>query len=221
MFPRNPTLLFALMLAGRAASDDKCFCPVTSSGDESGKCGGGGEYSRVDASPKDQLSCQDLCAQDAPRCKAFTYFPTISNGPDCYLYDYVPVNVNRDNADEEAASCVAATGEDAGFTLLPRKTTGPQGGKCSTPIYSGTSRCGGRNREPYCVYKTIANNLQECKDWCAARGNTCQGFDFDEGQADRGRTSCIERRFKPTIGYAPTSRRDYTDWFCHARECEC
>jgi len=220
MFLRNPILVFALMLAGKAAGDDQCFCSVTSNDGESGKCGGGGEYSQIETSVKDKLVCQDLCAQDA-QCKAFTYFPTISDGNDCYLYSYVPGSVERNNADEQAASCVAATGEDAGFTLLPRKTTGPYGGKCQAPIYSGSSNCGGVNNEPYCVYSINANNLEECKDWCAGRGNSCQGFDFDEGQAERGYRSCYERRFKPTIGYAPTSRKDYTDWFCHSRECNC
>lgn len=223
MFLRHPTLVLSLVLAGGAAADEKCFCPVENLFGASGRCGGRGSYEQLEAVYGNKLVCQDLCAQDAPKCKAFTFFPTKDGDgeEDCYLYDYVPSGVERVDEDDEAASCVAATGTDGGFVEVPRKTTGPQGGKCRAPVYSGTSSCGGPNKEPYCVYKTKAANVDECKDWCAARGNSCQGFDFDQGQAERDQVSCIERRFEPDVGYAPSSRKDYTDWFCHARVCDC
>lgn len=221
--------VLALLLAGTGSvnANDKCFCPVLDAG-SSGACGGS-PYKKLSTAPftrddttllwkraSGELRCQEFCAEEPDECKGFAWFPGIG-GDNCHLYDSVPGDADSD----QDASCYGLTGTNAGFTELEKCQ--PDGGKCSVQVYSGTTTCGGRYNEPYCIDidgRARAKTVEECKAFCDSRGNLCQGFDFDEGKANAGVFSCYERRYRPNRAYDP-NRNDYTDWFCHTKDCDC
>ena len=210
-----------------AANGNTCFCPVDTTG---GKChnsnGNGEEYRSLSTHPYFAegnaaggiAKCRESCAEEPGTCKGYAWRADIEfdpslaqdasvQGTNCYLYDYVPDGVLSDFTDW---SCFGMSGVADGYTLFP--PGGPyDGGKCRAPVYSGTGY----------TEKTSAGSIDECKDWCDGRGNLCEGFDFDEGKIRYGTVNCWERRYKPTGASAPTSRKDYTDWFCHAKNCNC
>jgi len=215
-----------------AASGNKCFCPVDGPVDTTGgKChhsnGNGEEYRSLSTHPYfaernaagGMAKCRESCAEEPGTCKGYAWRADIEfdpsraqdanvQGKNCYLYDYVPDRVLSDFTDW---SCFGMSGvADGTYTLFPPGKK-YNGGKCIAPVYSGTGY----------TEKTNADSLDECKDWCDGRGNLCEGFDFDEGKTKYGGVSCWERRYKPTGARAPTSRKDYTDWFCHAKNCNC
>jgi len=238
-----------LLLASNVAAggeEGECFCPV----DEAvGQCRNAGQgrsshkpYKELTTQPYfgerskygGEALCFNNCALD-DKCKGYGWRSDIefnSNLPqddsqpnNCYLYDYVPDKVRKQNSsgkkDFTSWSCFALSGENDGYTLFPPGRY--DGGKCSAPIYSGTTTCGFYDfiSPPYCAEVHKAATIEECKDNCDKNGILCEGFDFDQGKADNGSVSCWERRFKPTGAGAPTSRKDYTDWFCHAKNCKC
>ena len=205
----------------RTSNEGSCFCPVDETG---GKCNGS-KYSEV-PSGRGLEACQEFCALEPDTCRGFAY-----NAGKCFLYDRVPTNVKKESRNGrknyEDFQCYALSGSDGGnYDLFPpgppanlaagRRT----GGKCRAPINSGTTSCSQNPLYTNCATGTRVkeedNPLQACKNWCTGRGTLCNGFDYDEGA---GR--CTERRYTPTGAYYPTSRKDYTDWFCHKKTCDC
>jgi len=82
------------------------------------------------------------------------------------------------------------------------------GGKCRNQIYSGRKL----------AKKTIADDLEGCKDFCEENGLLCNGFDFDSRRS--GVVNCWISPYHPTSVFL-SSRKDYTDWFCHDKKCNC
>jgi len=208
---------------------DKCFCPVTK-GLSSGKCrqdrGNRGPYKRLQtffSSSSGIAECEEFCAlEPEKKCKGFNWRGDLefdSNSPqdgqkeNCYLYDFVPAKVktgNNGNNKFEDWSCFALSGEVSGYSLISSSEDPIVGGKCRAPVYSGNTF----------TESTRADTLEDCKNWCDGRGILCQGFDWDEGKSSRGSVACFERRYKPTSVFL-SSRNDYTDWFCHTKDCNC
>jgi len=199
------------------SNEGSCFCPVDQTG---GKCNDS-KYKEV-SSTQGLEACREYCSLEPGDCRGFAY-----NEDKCLLYRSVPGNVVKASSDDQTFQCYALNGSDGGnYALFP---PGPPaalaagtrtGGKCKAPINSGTSSCSLNPLYTNCAtgkrVKEESNPLQACKDWCTSRGTLCNGFDYDEGA---GR--CTERRYTPYGAYYPTSRKDYTDWFCHEKTCNC
>jgi len=206
----------------QTSNEGSCFCPVDNTG---GKCDNS-KYKEV-SSTQGLEACREYCSLEPGDCRGFAY-----NGDKCFLYHSVPRNVKKESRRKnfEDFQCYALNGRDGGdYELFPpgpasnlaagRRT----GGKCRAPIHSGTSACQLNPLYTNCATNGYIrdidgkdNRLQACKDWCTSRGTLCNGFDYDEGAK-----KCTERRYTPTDAYYPTSRKDYTDWFCHEKTCDC
>jgi len=213
------------------SNEGSCFCPVDDTG---GKCKGK-KYETKSTTPyfgeeyqvEGLERCREFCALEPDTCKGYAWGSGVydnNSGDNCFLYDSVPKkaikkspNGKRDFTDFQ---CYALSGtDDNTYNLF--KPGNYDGGKCKTPINSGTTSCSVNPLLTNCAEGIIAATIAECKLWCTSRGNLCQGFDFDEGKANAGSKSCFERRYKPFEAGAPTSRKDYTDWFCHEKVCNC
>jgi len=204
---------------------DKCFCPVTKNS-KNGKCrqNGGSQvhykkFQSFFSAVNGIAQCEEFCTLEPDkRCKGFNWradikfnstLPQDGQEENCYLYDFVPAKVRTANKkgtkNFEDWSCFALNGEADGYTLIPSSEDPIVGGKCRSPVLYGNTG----------VASTRADTLEDCKNWCDGRGLKCQGFDWDEGKA-----SCFERRYKPNDVFV-SSRNDYTDWFCHEKDCNC
>ena len=244
---RTAVFTTALMITSNVAANDdnKCFCPVgTTTG---GKCrnsnGSNGKYKSLSTHPYFAekgatggiARCKAYCAEEPDRrCKGYAWRADIEfdpsraqdasvQGKNCHLYDYVPDRVTTQSADGTKDftdwSCFGMSGTSNAddYTLfLPGRN---DGGKCSAPVYSGSTICKTPSSpSQFCAQRISVDSLVECKQWCDSRGNLCEGFDFGPVY---GGLKCWERRYKPTGAGAPSSRNDYSDMRCHAKNCNC
>ena len=237
----------ALMITSNVAANDdsKCFCPVGTTG---GKCrnsnGSSKKYRSLSTHPYFAergatggiARCKASCAEDPDRCKGYAWRADIEfdpslaqdasvQGKNCHLYDYVPDSAATQSDDGTKDftdySCFGMSGTTSGtYTEFPKGRN--DGGKCSAPVYSGSTRCETPSSpSQFCAQRISVpgvGSVDDCIDWCDSRGNLCEGFDYGPVY---GNFKCWERRYKPTGAGAPSSRKDYSDWRCHAKDCNC
>jgi len=201
-----------------------CFCPVASEGGKCARNGGSNKPYRKEivstTSPDYGIpQCEELCDMDGAVCKAFAYRDEYNtDSANCFLYDYNPDSIQKtNNAGTKIFDnyfCVERSSNRPSFIPIDFDERGGsiEGGKCRNYVD------GGLISDRTSVDREEAKGVEECGEQCLAQGSMCRGFEVRLNYAN---TNCYFNRYTPIFARERTSKKDYTNYRCHAKSCDC